>query len=68
MKKFVICFSKDCEMKLNETSKLDEDTVSHRAGDLIEVTEDEMFRYLETAHHEGVKLAIYSAKMICDLS
>ena len=39
-----------------------------KKGDVINVTETEMFRCIEKAHTEKILISVYSAIMVCDLS
>ena len=59
MKEYFIVFQQDCE--------IDDDT-SYRKGEIIRTNDVGVFTWIEKAHEHSVKICIYSAEMVCDLS
>ena len=44
------------------------ETIQFKKDTLKRVSEQEMFKWLELAHTDKIKISIYEAKMVCDLS
>ncbi len=68
MREFIVCFYQDGEAVFHKADGSNRETVQFKRDVLIRVSEQEMFKWLEIAHHDKVKLSIYEAKMVCDLS
>lgn len=62
MREFLVCFYQHCERTF------DGEVREFKPGEIIRVSEREMFSWLEHAHHDRIKITIYEAKVICDLS
>ena len=68
MKQFIVCFYQDGETTFYKGDGTNGETIQFKKDTLIRVSEQEMFRWLQLAHHNRVKLSIYQATMVCDLS
>ena len=68
MREFIVCFYQDGEATFYKGDESNEETIQFKKDTLIRVSEQEMFKWLEIAHHDKVKLSIYEANMVCDLS
>lgn len=64
MKNYIICFYQNGQASVDKNGKETEFV----NGGLIKVTEEEMFRWIERAKFDTIKLVIYDAEIICDLS
>ena len=62
MREFIVCCYDQGEITIGD------ETIKFAKGDLIKTNENDMFKWLEEAHHDHIKVAIYEAKMVCDLS
>lgn len=40
----------------------------YQRGDVIKVNQEEMFKWIQKAYFEKIKISIYTCKMVCDLS
>lgn len=60
MEEFIICF---CQDYLKEGN-----TIPYLKGSLLRTDKKEMFKWIELAHTNNIKISIYSAIMICDIS
>ena len=62
MREFIVCCYQGGDITIND------ETIRFAKGDLIRTNESDMFKWLEEAHHNNIKISIYEAKVICDLS
>lgn len=65
---FIVCFYQDGETEIFKGDASAGEKVTFKSGELKRVNQEEMFLWLELAHNDNVKISIYSAKMVCDLS
>jgi hypothetical protein len=68
MKQFIVCFYQCGKTEFFKGDGNNGDIIEFKEGTLIKVSEDEMFKWLEKSHHECIKLAIYEARIVVDLS
>lgn len=40
----------------------------YQSGEAIRVNQEEMFKWVEKAHIDKIKISIYTCTMVCDLS
>lgn len=62
MTEYFICFYQDTKNLVDSS----EDDLKN--GDSLKVSEKQMFAWIEESHQNKVKISIYSASVICDLS
>jgi len=67
-KEFFVLFYDSGKADFYPDDTTDTETIEFEKGQMLRVTEPEMFRWLEKAHHEKIKLSIYQATCVCDLS
>lgn len=58
MKNFIICFYED--------AKIEEKY--YQNGDMLRVNEKEMFKWIEIAHIQRIRITICEYTIVCDLS
>jgi hypothetical protein len=68
MREFIVCFYQDGEATFFKGDGSNGETIQFKKDTLKRVSEQEMFRWLELAHQDKIKISIYEAKMVCDLS
>lgn len=68
MNEFIICFYETGSVTLYKGDGSEGKEFTFTKDTLIKVSEKEMFKWLELAHTETIRLSIYKAKMVCDIS
>lgn len=68
MREFIICFYQDGEATFFKGDGSNVETIQFKKDTLKRVSEQEMFKWLELAHADKIKISIYEAKIVCDLS
>ncbi len=67
-KEYLICFHQDGKATFYNDGGSNGDTITFKENQLIKVSEMEMFQWLEKAHQDTIKIEIYTAVVVCDLS
>ena len=67
-KEFAVCFYQNGEVELFKGNGGNREKVIFKNGELKKVNQKEMFKWIEVAHNENVKLSIYEITMVCDIS
>jgi len=67
MKEFVICFYEDTTRTYYDGNGSEGHDIAFKKGELIKVTEKQMFEWLEIAFDIGIKFEIYEIKIVCNL-
>ena len=62
MEQYFILFYQDGK------AEIDKKGYSFKEGESMKVTRTEMFRWLQHSHHNNIKIEIYEARVVCDLS
>jgi len=65
---FAVCFYQNGEAEFFKGDGANGEKVVFKNGELKKVNQEEMFKWLELAHNENVKLSIYEITMVCDIS
>ncbi len=64
-KEFAVCFYQNGETEFFKGDGGNGENVTFKNGELKKVNQEEMFKWLELAHNDKVKLSIYEITMVC---
>ena len=67
-REFAVCFYQNGEAEFLKGDGSFGEKITFKNGELKKVNQEEMFKWLELAHNEKVKLSIYEITMVCDIS